>query len=195
MPVERLDLVQKYTGATRPPVDRLGGTSWERAKGRVKIGLDARRNPRDGMVMTAQTLPQGYYAASAEAAPERLALIGTVTTDVCVIGGGYTGLSAALHLAKAGVKTVLLEAETIAFAASGRNGGQIHTGHRKDQSELETWLGKDHARANAMPMAPKNSRDVKSHLKFLGFEIRKNTRDASVNTPIARMMTRRPSGL
>jgi len=99
------------------------------------------------MVMTAQTLPQGYYAASAEAAPERLALIGTVTTDVCVIGGGYTGLSAALHLAKAGVKTVLLEAETIGFAASGRNGGQIHTGHRKDQAELEIWLGKDHARA------------------------------------------------
>ena len=36
VPVERLDLVQKYTGATRPPVDRLGGTSWERAKTRVK---------------------------------------------------------------------------------------------------------------------------------------------------------------
>ena len=39
VPVERLDLVQKYTGATRPPVDRLGGTSWERAKGRVKKAM------------------------------------------------------------------------------------------------------------------------------------------------------------
>ena len=39
MPVERLDLVQKYTGATRPPVDRLGGTSWERAKSRVKKAM------------------------------------------------------------------------------------------------------------------------------------------------------------
>jgi len=39
VPVERLDLVQKYTGATRPPVDRLGGASWERAKGRVKKAM------------------------------------------------------------------------------------------------------------------------------------------------------------
>jgi transcription-repair coupling factor (superfamily II helicase) len=39
VPVERLDLVQKYTGATRPPLDRLGGTSWERAKGRVKKAM------------------------------------------------------------------------------------------------------------------------------------------------------------
>ena len=39
VPVERLDLVQKYTGATKPPVDRLGGTSWERAKTRVKKAM------------------------------------------------------------------------------------------------------------------------------------------------------------
>jgi transcription-repair coupling factor (superfamily II helicase) len=39
VPVERLDLVQKYTGATRPPVDRLGGASWERAKTRVKKAM------------------------------------------------------------------------------------------------------------------------------------------------------------
>ena len=39
MPVERLDLVQKYTGASRPPLDRLGGTSWERAKTRVKKAM------------------------------------------------------------------------------------------------------------------------------------------------------------
>jgi len=39
VPVERLDLVQKYTGATRPPIDRLGGASWERAKSRVKKAM------------------------------------------------------------------------------------------------------------------------------------------------------------
>jgi transcription-repair coupling factor (superfamily II helicase) len=39
VPVERLDLVQKYTGATKPPVDRLGGTSWERAKTKVKKAM------------------------------------------------------------------------------------------------------------------------------------------------------------
>src|SRR3984885_709967 len=88
-----------------------------------------------------------YYAASARPAPACGRLNGPRKADVCVIGGGYTGLSAALHLAQAGTKVVLLEAETIGFAASGRNGGQIHTGHRKDQAELEAWLGKDHARA------------------------------------------------
>jgi gamma-glutamylputrescine oxidase len=65
---------------------------------------------------------------------------------VCVIGAGFTGLSAALHLAEAGAKVVVLEADSVGFAASGRNGGQIHTGHRKSQEELENWLGKVHAR-------------------------------------------------
>lgn len=91
--------------------------------------------------------PQGYYAASARAAPGRSRLLGDTTADVCVIGGGYTGLSAALHLAQAGAKVVVLEAQTVGFAASGRNGGQIHTGHRKDQAALEAWLGRDHASA------------------------------------------------
>jgi len=91
--------------------------------------------------------PQGYYAASAHPAPERARLDGTLKADIGVVGGGYTGLSAALHLAQAGAKVVLLEAQSVGFAASGRNGGQIHSGHRKDQAELETWLGKVHARA------------------------------------------------
>lgn len=66
--------------------------------------------------------------------------------DACVIGGGFTGLTAALHLARAGARVIVLEAESVGFAASGRNGGQIHTGHRKSQKELEQWLGPVHAR-------------------------------------------------
>jgi len=73
-------------------------------------------------------------------------MTGDRKVDICVIGGGYTGLSAALHLAGRGAKVALVEAETIGFAASGRNGGQIHTGLRKDQAELERWLGAAHAR-------------------------------------------------
>jgi gamma-glutamylputrescine oxidase len=96
--------------------------------------------------MTEPQPPQGYYAASAPTTAVRLSLHGDVRADVCVIGGGFTGLSAALHLARAGAKTVLLEANSVGFAASGRNGGQIHSGHRKDQAELERWLGKEHAR-------------------------------------------------
>ena len=96
--------------------------------------------------MAGSSTPQGYYAASAHATPERPRLAGAVKADVCVIGAGFTGLSAALHLAQVGAKVVVIEASTVGFAASGRNGGQIHTGHRKTQEQLETWLGKVHAR-------------------------------------------------
>jgi gamma-glutamylputrescine oxidase len=97
--------------------------------------------------MTTMAAPQGYYAASTADPVSYPRLRGDVTADICVIGGGFTGLSAALHLAEAGARVVLVEAETVAFAASGRNGGQIHSGQRKDQAELETWLGAAHARA------------------------------------------------
>ncbi|HUO93515.1 MAG TPA: FAD-binding oxidoreductase [Rhizomicrobium sp.] len=89
--------------------------------------------------------PQGYYAVSAGPPPPHPALHTTLKADVCIIGGGFTGLSTALHLAEKGTATVLLEAESIGFAASGRNGGQIHTGLRKEQAELERWLGPIHA--------------------------------------------------
>ena len=91
--------------------------------------------------------PQGYYAASAQPVAARPSLTGTANADVCVIGAGYTGLSAALHLSESGARVIVLEADTVGHAASGRNGGQIHTGHRKTQEELEHWLGKIHARA------------------------------------------------
>ena len=92
------------------------------------------------------TPPQGYYAASAPDAPPRLSLSGRRKADICIIGAGYTGLSAALEAASAGAVVVVLEAQTAGFGASGRNGGQIHTGWRKDQQQLETWLGAAHAR-------------------------------------------------
>ena len=90
--------------------------------------------------------PQGYYAASAGPARPRGQVEGAINADICIIGGGYTGLSAALHAAEAGARVELIEAQTVGFGASGRNGGQIHSGLRKDQAELETWLGHGHAR-------------------------------------------------
>jgi gamma-glutamylputrescine oxidase len=93
-----------------------------------------------------QQQPQGYYAASATTPRPRASLEGAESADICVIGAGYTGLSAALHAAEAGARVSLVEAQSVGFAASGRNGGQIHTGLRKDQAELETWLGPVHAR-------------------------------------------------
>ena len=90
--------------------------------------------------------PQGWYAESAGAALERPSLAGDCKADICIIGAGYTGLSAALHAAETGARVIVLEAERVGFGASGRNGGQIHTGLRKEQSALEHWLGAAHAR-------------------------------------------------
>jgi gamma-glutamylputrescine oxidase len=89
--------------------------------------------------------PRGFYAASAAGLPPLPRLTGAWRADICVVGGGFTGLSVALHAARLGAKVALVEAQTIGFAASGRNGGQIHPGHRKDQAELERWLGETHA--------------------------------------------------
>jgi gamma-glutamylputrescine oxidase len=93
------------------------------------------------------TSPQGYYAASAGTAPLRPSLSGRQTADICIVGAGYTGLAAALEAATGGARVIVLEAQSVGFGASGRNGGQIHTGWRKDQQELESWLGAGHARA------------------------------------------------
>ncbi|MDE0849562.1 FAD-binding oxidoreductase, partial [Yoonia sp.] len=81
--------------------------------------------------------PASYYAASATPLAPFPAASGDITCDVCVIGGGYTGLSAALHLAQDGYDVVLLEAQRVGFGASGRNGGQVGTGQRVEMDSVE----------------------------------------------------------
>ena len=90
--------------------------------------------------------PQSWYAATADAPGPYPAASGDLTCDVCIVGGGYTGLSAALHLAERGYDVVLLEAQRVGFGASGRNGGQVGTGQRLDQDALEKMVGRDDAR-------------------------------------------------
>lgn len=72
--------------------------------------------------------PGSYYAASANSAPERPALSGTIDAEICVVGAGYSGLSTALHLAEKGHQVVMLEGAQVGWGASGRNGGQIVNG-------------------------------------------------------------------
>lgn len=67
--------------------------------------------------------------------------------DVAVIGGGFTGLSAALACAEKGLKVVLLEAETIGFGASGRNGGQLIPGLRWSMREIDEEFGRERAQS------------------------------------------------
>ena len=91
--------------------------------------------------------PDSYYLATAVGIEDRPKLEGEERADVCVIGGGYTGLSAALNLAERGYDVVLLEAERIGWGASGRNGGLIGSGQRKDALELEELFGFEQSKA------------------------------------------------
>lgn len=86
-----------------------------------------------------------YWAATAADRPARPPARGPVHADVAIVGAGYTGLSAALRLAEAGLSVVVLEAERAGWGASGRNGGQIHSGQRLDQEALENLVGAEDA--------------------------------------------------
>jgi gamma-glutamylputrescine oxidase len=85
------------------------------------------------------------YAAAGGEAPSFPSLGEDVRVDVAIVGGGYTGLSAALALAEAGVGVAVVEAGAVGSGASGVNGGQLHSGQRRDQDWLEAHLGRDMA--------------------------------------------------
>jgi len=88
-----------------------------------------------------------YYAASARPAVDRPALLGSLESDVCVVGGGIAGCSAALHLAERGYRVVLLEEHRIGWGASGRSGAQALHGVASGQHKLERLIGTERARA------------------------------------------------
>lgn len=92
--------------------------------------------------------PQGsWYVETARPFPALPSLQGAAEADVCVVGAGYTGLGAALALAERGVRVIVLEAAQVGSGASGRNGGQIHVGQRRDQPWLEKVMGEADAQA------------------------------------------------
>ena len=86
-----------------------------------------------------------YYVASCGETKTLPAAQGDISADVCVIGAGFTGLSSALHLAERGYDVVVLEAERVAWGASGRNGGHAGVGQRVEQAQLERKLGLERA--------------------------------------------------
>ncbi|WP_062763431.1 FAD-binding oxidoreductase [Falsirhodobacter sp. alg1] len=90
--------------------------------------------------------PPSWYAATATPLPAFAPLQGATRADVCIVGAGYTGLSAALHLAERGFDVVVLEAQRVGWGASGRNGGQVGSGQRREQDDLEAMLGMNDAR-------------------------------------------------
>ncbi|WP_386683167.1 NAD(P)/FAD-dependent oxidoreductase [Loktanella sp. R86503] len=96
---------------------------------------------------TAGKFPASWYAATTNLPPQRPSLRGNRDADVCIIGAGYTGLTAALRLAQAGRKVIVLEAHRAGFGASGRNGGQVGSGYNWHQIDLAKKLGDGAARA------------------------------------------------
>lgn len=96
--------------------------------------------------MASSPYPPSWYAASTTPLPEQAPARGEIQADVAILGAGYTGLSAALELAQAGYKVVVLEAERIGWGASGRNGGQAIVGYGCEVDTLEQLVGRDDAR-------------------------------------------------
>ncbi|MER8534972.1 FAD-binding oxidoreductase [Mesorhizobium sp. M1005] len=90
---------------------------------------------------------RSWYEDTAGPRPEYPALDGDRTCDVVIVGGGFTGLSAAAHLAKTGADVVLIETHRFGDGASGRNGGQLGTGQRAWAEELEAEYGFSRAKA------------------------------------------------
>ncbi|HYD33467.1 MAG TPA: FAD-binding oxidoreductase [Methylophilaceae bacterium] len=92
-------------------------------------------------------IENSYYEASVKRSPSSEPLTEAITADVCVVGGGYAGLSAGLELSLRGYSVVLLEAQRVGWGASGRNGGQVIVGFGEDGEEaIESQLSREDAR-------------------------------------------------
>ena len=87
-----------------------------------------------------------YYAASVAPVAPRASLQGEVGADVCVVGGGFTGINTALELAERGLSVIVLEAQRVGWGASGRNGGQLIRGLGHDVERFEHLLGAEGVR-------------------------------------------------
>lgn len=108
--------------------------------------------------ITGRPLPPSLWVATSPPAPATPALAENVRTDVLVIGGGYTGLSTALHLAEAGTAVRVVEAQQPGWGASGRNGGQVNPTLKHDPQDLLRIYGP--AQGEALAEAVSRSADL-----------------------------------
>ena len=104
----------------------------------------------------AEQVCDSLWRASAPAGPELTPLSGEKEVDVAIVGGGFTGLSAALHLAKFGRSVAVIEAQEIGFGGSGRNVGLANAGLWLEPDQLDQELGKAAGKVlyDALAVAP-----------------------------------------
>ena len=88
-----------------------------------------------------------WYEVTAQRGQGRPVLRADIQAEICVIGGGLAGLTTALELARRGKRVVLLEAKSLAWGASGRNGGFVSNGFAQSLSEIEARAGLDTTKA------------------------------------------------
>jgi glycine/D-amino acid oxidase-like deaminating enzyme len=88
-------------------------------------------------------LAPSLWATTAAPAPETPPLAESGRADVVIVGGGFCGLSTALHLAERGLRPVVLEAREVGFGGSGRNGGQVIPGLKYDPADLVARFGRE----------------------------------------------------
>jgi len=108
--------------------------------------------------------PDSWYAASADTELNIGSLSEDIRVDVCVIGAGFSGLSCALHLAQSGRNVCVIDAHRVGWGASGRNGGQLGSGQRLEQLDLEKTVGKETA-MRLWQLAEDSKRLVKTLIK------------------------------
>ncbi|WP_211825164.1 NAD(P)/FAD-dependent oxidoreductase [Kistimonas asteriae] len=84
-----------------------------------------------------------YYAATVNTQTDYPVLDEHITTDICIIGGGFSGVASALELTERGFNVVLLEAHKIGWGASGRNGGQLIRGIGENPDQFRNQIGQD----------------------------------------------------
>lgn len=131
-----------------------------------------------------ERLEQGsWYVATAHPWIDAPPLGGGVVADTCVVGGGLAGLSAALELALAGQKVVLLEARRIGWGASGRNGGQALAGFASEQDVYERQLGSADAR-RAFEISKEGLRLLRSRIDTFGIDC--ELRDGAISAAVGK---------
>lgn len=87
-----------------------------------------------------------YYSRTVSTSESYPAATGRIEADVCIVGGGLAGLTAALKLARSGRKVALLEGQRVGWGASGRNGGFVSAGYATGLSSIQRRVGEDHAK-------------------------------------------------